>query len=76
MAVIRLEEQGWDGVAMVYDGIVETVSDLEDLEDGTSQNKVYRGARINPVAPGSVMYCLANGTVYVKKTNGDWGEAG
>ena len=75
MAVIRLETQGWDGTATVYDGIVEEASDLDDLTDSTSNNKVYRGSRINPVAPGSVMYCMEDGKLYIKQEDGTWAAA-
>lgn len=76
MAVIRLETQGWDGAATVYDGIVETAADLDLLKNSNTGDKVYRGARINPVAAGSVMYCLGDQTLYVKKANESWEAAG
>lgn len=70
MALIRAEQQGSRPVSQVYDGIVETAADLTALaglpEPGSA------GRRIGP---GSLMFCLADGRLYAKKSDGTWGVA-
>jgi hypothetical protein len=45
----------------VFDGIVETASDLEL-------------PRVTEFAPGSILYCLANHKLYIKKSDAQWEE--
>lgn len=73
MAILRLERQGWNGEADIYDGIVELADDLDDLTGSGSAD--YHGSRINPVASGSVMYCLEDGKCYIKQEDGTWEAA-
>lgn len=73
MAILRAQLQGGgaavhsigaDGklksaVLGVYDGIIEAAADLQ-LE------------RCGDFGPGSLLYCLADGQVYVKTGQGQW----
>lgn len=73
MAILRTQLQGngatvhrkdADGqtvsaVLGVYDGIIETAADLQ-LD------------RCTEFSPGSLLYCLADGRLYVKTGQGQW----
>lgn len=60
MAVLRVTPQG--NTANCLDGIIETTDD-------------FSTPRLTAAAPGSLMYCLADGKLYCKTANGEWTEA-
>lgn len=62
MAIIRRELQGRSAVTNLFDGICETVDDLQNEEAGRW-------------VEGSLLYCVATNKVYVKGSNGEWTEA-
>lgn len=62
--LIRAELAGDKLYSKIYDGIVETASDL------TGET------RLEEMSPGSLMYCLADGKIYAKNAAGEWVQAG
>lgn len=62
MAILRRELQGRSAVTNLFDGICETVDDLQSAEAGRWEI-------------GSLLYCKATKKVYVKGSNGEWTEA-
>lgn len=62
MAIIRRELQGRSAVTNLFDGICETVDDLQSEEAGRW-------------VEGSLLYCVATNKVYVRGSNGEWTEA-
>lgn len=61
--LIRTELVGEKLHSNTFDGIVETIADL------TGEPRLGR------LAPGSMMYCLEDGRVYVKTSAGEWEAA-
>ena len=61
--LIRTELVGEKLHSNTFDGIVEAVADL------TAETRLAR------MAPGSMMYCLSDGKVYVKTSAGSWEAA-
>ena len=62
MAIIRRELQGRAAVTNLYDGICELAADLQSDE----------AARW---VEGSMMYCEADGKLYIKGADGTWDAA-
>lgn len=62
MAIIRRELQGRSAVTNLFDGICELTADLQSDE----------AARW---VEGSMMYCKADGKLYIKGSNGTWDAA-
>lgn len=60
MAVLRAMPQG--NTTNCLDGIIETTDD-------------FSTPRMAAAAPGSLMYCLADGKIYCKTASGEWMEA-
>lgn len=73
MALLRAESKGKEIIRQVprsdgsldtrasgvYDGIIETAEDLAL-------------PRIGDFAPGSMLYCLSNQSIYIKNSHGLW----
>jgi hypothetical protein len=62
MAIIRRELQGRSAVTNLFDGICEAAADLQSDEAGRW-------------VEGSMLYCLDDGKLYVKGSDGTWAEA-
>ena len=62
MAIIRRELQGRAAVTNLYDGICELAADLQSDEAGRW-------------VEGSMMYCEADGKLYIKGADGTWDAA-
>lgn len=69
MACIRLKRSGQYNAREQYDGIVETSS---DLPTGTGK-LAFNGSQFD-LAPGSILYCLSTGLLYVRAVDGTWTE--
>lgn len=68
MALIRAEQQGCRPISRVWDGIVETAADLQQL------SAAQPGSGARDFGPGSLMFCLGDGKLYVKKEDLSWAE--
>ena len=62
MAIIRRELQGRAAVTNLFDGICEAAADLNSEEAGRW-------------VAGSLMYCKADGKLYLKGADGTWDAA-
>lgn len=71
MAFLRLEPQcGSVGTKRQFDGICETASDLSgEVSNGYAG---FDGGH-HVMAPGSIVFCVGDGTLYVKQADLSWG---
>ena len=73
MAILRLDQVGYNGDRPLWEGIAETQMDLGDLENDSRVE--FNGLEID-AAPGSLMLCLEDWKVYGKIASGSWTAKG
>lgn len=71
MSWLRLEAKEFRGSGRIYDGVCETIDDLDDAETAA----VYDGSNIT-LASGSMAYCLASKKLYIFDDGRSWQEVG
>ncbi len=67
MAILRTERKEETSNGVILDGIAETAADVKAL----NYDPLYGSPR--RVMPGSLMYCVADGKTYIRKSNWEWG---